>query len=146
MQKSGFTIVELLIGLVMMGAMLALGWSGLRSFRESAALEAAARGVTRMLTLGRTLAIARRDPVYLRVVPDGLALFSSEGTRLAAVDIGPGADLAVDSVRVRPAALRFNARGQAAAGSVYFWRGDRGIRLVSNFLGRVRREWISPEP
>jgi prepilin-type N-terminal cleavage/methylation domain-containing protein len=139
----GFTLVELLIGLVILGFIMALGWSGLRSFRESASLEGAARGATRLLILGRGLAVARREPVHLRAVPHGLALTAPDGAQLAGLSVGPGAEFDVDSVRIRPSALRFNTRGQAAAGSVYLWKGDTGIRLVCNFLGRVRREVLS---
>jgi hypothetical protein len=54
--------------------------------------------------------------------------------------VGRSGDVALDSIRLRPATLRFNARGQAAPGSVYLYRRDRGVRLVSNFLGRIRQE------
>jgi hypothetical protein len=58
---------------------------------------------------------------------------------------GPDA-LPVDSLRVRPATLRFNARGQAAPGSVYLYRGRRSIRIVCNFLGRLRIEAVRWTP
>ena len=140
MRQAGLTIVELLIALVVVTTIGALGWSGLRHARESAALEAAARAVTRQLALGKTLAISRREPIRLRAGPGTLALFDARGVRVAALDIGPGRELPIDSLIVRPASIRFNARGHAGAGSVYLFRGRKGVRLVCNFLGRVRRE------
>jgi prepilin-type N-terminal cleavage/methylation domain-containing protein len=143
MRQAGYTLVELLIGLVLLGTILSLGWSGLRAVRDAAALEGAARSVTRQLMLGRSLAIARRAPIRLRAGPSDLGLYSVDGTRLASLSIGPAGELPVDSVDVRPATIRFNARGHAGAGSIYLWKGRRGVRLVCNFLGRVRRETIS---
>ncbi|MFW6193741.1 MAG: hypothetical protein ACOC83_09675, partial [Gemmatimonadota bacterium] len=46
----------------------------------------------------------------------------------------------LDSARLRPSVLRFNARGQASPGSLYLYRKRRGVRVVSNFIGRVRVE------
>ena len=143
MRQAGYTLVELLIGLVLLGTILALGWSGLRRARDAAALEGAARSVMRQLTLGRNLAIARREPIRLRAGPTDLGLFAVDGSRLSSLDIGPGAELPVDSVEVRPSTIRFNARGHAGAGSIYLWKGHRGIRLICNFLGRVRRVSVS---
>jgi len=48
--------------------------------------------------------------------------------------------LGVDSARLRPSVMRFNARGQAAPGSLYLYRGRRVVRIVCNFLGRLRVE------
>ncbi|MBK5096470.1 MAG: prepilin-type N-terminal cleavage/methylation domain-containing protein [Gemmatimonadetes bacterium] len=143
MRQAGYTLVELLIGLVLLSTIFALGWSGLRRARDAAALEGAARSVMRQLTLGRNIAVARREPVRLRAGPTDLALYAADGSRLSALDIGPGGELPVDSVDVRPSTIRFNARGHAGAGSIYLWKGRRGIRLVCNFLGRVRRETVS---
>jgi prepilin-type N-terminal cleavage/methylation domain-containing protein len=142
-RQAGYSLVELLIGLVLLSTILALGWSGLRHARDAAALEGAARSVMRELTLGRNLAVARREPIRLRAGPTDLGLYAADGSRLSVLDIGPGRELPVDSVDVRPSTIRFNARGHAGAGSIYLWKGRRGIRLVCNFLGRVRREPVS---
>jgi prepilin-type N-terminal cleavage/methylation domain-containing protein len=142
-RQAGLTLVELLIALVLLTTVAALGWSGLRHARDAAALEGAARSVMRQLSLGRNLAVARREPIRLRAGPSYLALYASDGSRLSALEVGPGGELPVDSVDVRPAAIRFNARGHAGAGSIYLWKGRRGVRLVCNFLGRVRREPVS---
>ncbi len=143
MRQAGLTLVELLIALVLTATVSALSWTALRSARDAAALEGAARSVSRQLALGRNLAVARREPIRLRAGPTDLGLYASDGTRISSLEVGPGGELPVDSVEVRPSTIRFNARGHAGAGSIYLWKGRRGIRLICNFLGRVRRESVS---
>lgn len=137
------TLIEMLIALIVLSTTAAIGWSGLRRYRSAAALGGAASAVTRQITLGRTLAVSRRETIRLRAGPDDLVLLAPDDRPLARLEIGKGTELPVDSVRIRPGTIRFNARGHAGAGSVYLWRDDRGVRLVSNFLGRVRREYIA---
>ncbi|MDT8435446.1 MAG: prepilin-type N-terminal cleavage/methylation domain-containing protein [Gemmatimonadota bacterium] len=137
---AGFTLVEMLIALVVAGTLVAIAVPPLVRLRSAATLNGAADAVARQLALGRNLAIARREPVRLRAGPAGTELHDPEGNVLVALRLGRGEELPIDSLRVRPAAIRFNERGQAGAGSVYLWKDDRGVRLVCNFLGRVRRE------
>jgi prepilin-type N-terminal cleavage/methylation domain-containing protein len=143
MQRSGTTLIELLIVLLVLSTLSAIGWRGLRRYRDAAALQEAANAVTRVLNLGRTVAISRRETVGLRSQASELLLLSSDGSVIARLQIGPGTELPVDSVRVRPATIRFNSRGHAGAGSIYLWRRGTTVRLVCNFLGRVRREVLS---
>ncbi len=145
MQRSGMTLIELLIVLLLLSTVSAIGWHSLRRFRDAAALQEAANAVTRILNLGRAAAISRRETIGLRVGGGELLLISGDGAVIARLEIGPGAELPVDSVRVRPATIRFNSRGHAGAGSVYLWRRGVTVRLVCNFLGRVRRE-VLPGP
>jgi len=145
-RTQGFTLPEMLIVLTMLAMLTALGWSGLRSFREASALRAAARQVVAELSLARRLAVNRRETVRFAAVSDDLALTAEDGAVLVRLALaGPDA-LPVDSLRVRPATLRFNARGQAAPGSVYLYRGRRSIRIVCNFLGRLRIEAVRWTP
>ena len=142
MHARGFTLPEALIVLTIAAGTLAVGWTGLRGFREASALRAAARQVTAELSLARRLAINRREIVRFAATAQDLALTGEDGVVLARLALaGPDA-LPVDSLRVRPATLRFNARGQAAPGSVYLYRGRRSIRIVCNFLGRLRIEAV----
>jgi len=104
-------------------------------------MRAATWSVRNHLALARSLAIARREKIRVRRDESGdLVLLTLSGERVVAAAVGPSADVPVDSLRVRPSTLRFNARGQAAPGSVYLYRGDRVERIVSNFLGRLRVE------
>lgn len=142
MRARGFTLPELLIALIVASTLSALSWTGLRSFREASALRAAARQVVAELSLARRLAVNRRETIRFTAAAGDLALTAENGVVLARLPLaGPDA-LPVDSLRVRPATLRFNARGQAAPGSVYLYRGRRSIRIVCNFLGRLRVETV----
>lgn len=142
MPARGFTLPEMLIVLTIAATAFTLGWTGLRGFREASALRAAARQVTAELTLARRLAVNRRETVRFSASSGDLALTGEDGAVLARLALaGPDA-LPVDSLRVRPATLRFNPRGQAAPGSVYLYRGRRSIRIVCNFLGRLRIETV----
>lgn len=133
------TLPEILIVLVVIGTIAMLGASGFRSFREAVALAGAVEDVSGRLTLARRLAVTRRERIRVRLDRGALVLYSAGDSVLYATRLaGPGAPL--DSVRLRPATLGFNARGQASPGSVYLYRGSRGVRIVINFLGRLRRQ------
>jgi len=137
----GVTLPELLIALTIVGTLAALGASGFRSLRDATSMRAATWSVRNHLVMARSLAIARREKIRVRLGPHGdLTLLTASGDRVATAAVGPGGDVPVDSLRVRPSTLRFNARGQAAPGSVYLYRGDRVVRVVTNFLGRLRVE------
>ena len=138
---AGVTLPELLITLTVIGTLTTLGASGFRNLRDATSMRAATWSVRNHLALARSLAIARREKIRVRLNEAGdLALLTPSGERAAAASVGPTADVPVDSLRVRPSTLRFNSRGQAAPGSVYLYRGDRIVRVVSNFLGRLRIE------
>jgi type IV fimbrial biogenesis protein FimT len=140
-QPAGFTLPELLIVVTVLGTLAALGASGFRNLRDATSMAAATWTVRNQLVLARSMAIGRREKIRVRLDSwGGLVVVAESGQRLATVGVGPGNDLPVDSIRVRPSTLRFNARGQAAPGSVYLYRGDRKARIVSNFLGRLRIE------
>lgn len=137
--ESAVTLPEILIVLVIVGTIGMLGASGFRSFRDAATFSAAVEDVSGRLTLARRLAVSRRERIRLRLDGGSLVLFSADDSALYATHlVGPDAPL--DSVRLRPATLGFNARGQASPGSVYLYRGPRGVRIVINFLGRLRRQ------
>lgn len=138
MHTRGFTLPELLIALTLASTLLATGWSGFRQLREAAALRAAARQVVAQLTLARRLAVDRRETIRFRADAAETALSAPDGRILERVALRGPDRLPVDSIRVRPSTLRFNPRGQAAPGSVYLYRGRRSIRIVCNFLGRLR--------
>ena len=140
-EAAGVTLPELLIVLTIAGTLTALGASGFRSLRAATSMRAATWSVRNHLALARSLAIARREKIRVRLGPNGdLVLLTASGERIVAAAVGPEADVPVDSLRVRPSTLRFNPRGQAAPGSVYLYRGDRVVRVVTNFLGRLRVE------
>ncbi len=141
-RPTGFTIPELLIVLVLAGTIAAFGFSGFAGLREAETLRSATRVVRQQLSLGRRAAVSRRETVRFRKIGDQLVLQASDGSTLKSIALSGVDRLPVDSVLLRPATFRFNARGQAAPGSVYLFRGDRSVRIVCNFLGRLRVEAV----
>jgi type II secretory pathway pseudopilin PulG len=131
--------VELLIALTVAGLLTALAFRGYRTWRDSVALEAAGRAALGHLALARTRALALRRTLRVRLAEDG-ALETYDATTGEVVDrTWLSGDVShLDSLRLRPRTLRFNARGQAAPGSLYLYRGSRAIRIVCNFIGRLR--------
>lgn len=137
---AGMTLLELLVALVLVGVVLGVGAEGLRRYRDAVSLDRAAAAVRGRLAQARMLGVARRGVVELRVTTGGeLELRDPDGEVVGVTPL-VGGTFDLDSARLRPSVLRFNARGQAAPGSLYLYRKDRGVRVVSNFLGRVRME------
>jgi hypothetical protein len=107
---------------------------------DHVSLTRAARLAERHLSGTRLRALAGRDKLQVRMVaPATLETVDAAGAIHARIDLAGGALRSLDSVRIRPATIRFNARGHGSAGSIYLYKGHRGIRVVSNFVGRIRR-------
>lgn len=137
---AGVTLLELLIALVLLGVVLAAGAEGFRRYRDAVSLDRAAAAVRGRLAQARMLGVARRGVVELRVTANGALELRDPDDEVVGVTPLVGGTFDLDSARLRPSVLRFNSRGQAAPGSLYLYREDRGVRVVSNFLGRVRVE------
>jgi prepilin-type N-terminal cleavage/methylation domain-containing protein len=136
--RSAFTLVELLIALTLAALLAALGARGYRTWRDSVALEAAGRAAHGHLALARTRALTRRQTLRVRLTQGGaLETYDSAGRVVDRTWLS-GDVSRLDSLRLRPRTLRFNGRGQAAPGSLYLYRGPRAIRVVCNFVGRIR--------
>ncbi|MDH3298826.1 MAG: GspH/FimT family pseudopilin [Gemmatimonadota bacterium] len=140
MRTRAFTLPEILIVLTVIGTLASFGIAGFASLREAAAVRSATRVVRQQLSLARRAAVSRRETVRLYQAGNRLIVETSAGTILGATSFAGVDPLPVDSVVLRPATFRFNPRGQAAPGSVYLFRGDRSVRIVCNFLGRLRIE------
>lgn len=136
----GFTLLELLVATVVLAVAMAVGAEGVRRYRDAVALDRAAEAVRSRLAEARMLGVRHRAVVRLEVTPSGaLELRDPDGELVGRTPLAGGA-FDLDSARLRPSVLRFNARGQASPGSLYLYRKGRGIRVVSNFIGRVRME------
>jgi len=137
--RDGTTLVELSVAAALLGILFALAIPA-TSVLDEWSLARAARLAEGTLTRARLTAIAHRRPLLVRARPGGvLETVDRAGTVLARLDLSASGIRAIDSLRVRPAAVRYNARGHGSAGSIYLYRGRRGIRVVSNFIGRLRR-------
>lgn len=137
--RPGFTLSELLIVLVLVAFLVSWSAFGLARYREATALDGAVGAVRAHLLRARGLALARREVVRLRIRTGRLTIYSSLDEPLHTRPLLRG-PLALDSARLAPRTLRYNGRGQASPGSVYLYRGSKGARIVSNFVGRIRVE------
>ncbi len=131
----GFTLVELLVVIALLGGLLAaaLAWDVVDRW----SLVRATRLAESQLSRARLHALSGRRKTEVRSNGQWLELWESGSGLVARLDLGTTAGLA-DSIRLRPAVIRFNARGHGSPGSLYLYRGRRGMRVISNFLGRVR--------
>ena len=137
--RRGVTLIELSITVAALGILLGLAIPATFVLDEWS-LARAARLAEGTLTSARLTAIAHRRTLLVRTSPSGvLETVDRAGSVVARVDLAASGIRAIDSLRVRPAAIRYNPRGHGSAGSIYLYRGRRGIRVVSNFLGRIRR-------
>jgi len=144
---AAFTLPELLLVLALIGVVCGVSAGALWDVRRQLGLEAAARTGRAALTRARMEAVFRGATVRVRQErrdPPELVLRDRDERPIARFVLGPGSGAGLDSAALRRSTLSFNSRGQAAPGSLYLYQGDRGIRLVVNFIGRVRREPFGP--
>lgn len=146
---AGVTLLELLIALALLG-LAAVGASAFYGYLRVSALESAARTGRAALARARMEAVQRAGRVRVRRErrdPPRLVLRDEDEKVVARFTLGPASGFGLDSAELRRSTLSFNGRGQAAPGSLYLFQGRRGVRLVVNFIGRVRREdFALPEP
>lgn len=140
MRAHGFTLLELLIVLSIVGVALGVSQPVISNLRDARSLRSATQVIRHQLSFARRSAVHGRERIRLRRSEDRLILETIDGAVRSSIDLSGPDRLPVDSVQLRPSTFRFNARGQAAPGSVYLFRGRRSVRIVCNFLGRIRVE------
>lgn len=134
----GATLLELLVALSLLSLVAAVSVTAYRRWRDATALEAAVRAAHGQLALARSRAVAARARLRVRLgAGDVLETVREDGTILDRTYLS-ARPLRIDSASLHPPTLSFNARGQAAPGSLYLYRGRHVVRIVSNFLGRLR--------
>ena len=136
----GYTAVELLIVVVLAGTAVAGTAAGWRHWTRVAPLERAAVVARGELHRARSIAVGRRIVARVSVSSRGELVLSDDAGRRLRWTPFRSPPFRLDSLRLRPATLRMNARGHGSAGSLYLYRGGRGIRIVVNFIGRTRVE------
>lgn len=134
--RGGFTLIEILAALAAVGILVtaAVAWRSIDRF----GLTRAARLAESHLVRARLHALTSHEPTEVTLSGTWLELKERSGAVLSRIDLAGAGFGRLDSVRIRPAILRFNARGHGSPGSLYLYRGRRGVRVVSNFVGRVR--------
>ena len=63
----GTTLTEMLIVLTILGTVTAVSASGMRKFREASSMRAASWSVRNHMAMARSLAIARREKIRMRL-------------------------------------------------------------------------------
>ena len=137
--SGGTTLVEIGIALSLLGILLAIAVPA-GSTLDHWSLTRATRLAERHLVAARLHAVAHRRPLRVRVSQSRFVeTVDATGQIVARIDLGGSGMRSLDSIRIRPPTIRYNPRGHGSAGSLYLYRGNRGVRLISNFVGRVRR-------
>ena len=136
MSRHGFSLVEVLLAIAVAGIAAGIVIAGTSVDRFGIAR--AARLAESQLVRARLHALASHVPAEVTLAGTWLEVVPRGGSPLSRVDLAAHGFGRLDSVRLRPATIRFNARGHGSPGSIFLYRGQRGIRVVSNFVGRVR--------
>lgn len=133
----GFSLTELLWALALAGVLSAAALPAL-DILDRWSLARAATLAERHLVGARLAALSGRQPLRVRLTGKDLETLDSTGRVRARISLDGEGLRSLDSARLRPPVLRYNSRGHGSAGSLYLYRGRRGMRVVSNFVGRIR--------
>ncbi len=139
--SAGFTLIELIVVLAIMGLVVALASPRLHRALPGAELAAGAEELAAALRRTRARAIAggHRAALLIDIEAARYALAGGPGRRLPKgieVEIRTAAD-ALDPI-ARRAAMTFYADGTAAGGRIVLRRGTRAYRLDIDWLtGRI---------
>lgn len=143
--QAGFTILELLIVIAMLGIVFAVGMRGFRQFNESTIVDQAARSLGSDVTLARSYAIRRGGNVAL-VANEGARSYVIRdwaGNVLGAGSFGAGSDTPLTALDIDTTgdSLTFNSRGMLTSGGtvqIDMTRNGLTKRLEVSALGRTR--------
>lgn len=144
--RQGFTMVELLIAITLLGIVLGIGFVGMRGFNESSVVDRAATAVASDVTLTRSYAIQRRSTVTMAADEANRRYEirdASTGDVLEVRSFAADTDLPLTRLDVQTAgdALTFNARGLLVSGgtaTILVERMDTGKQVEVSALGRTR--------
>jgi general secretion pathway protein H len=134
--SAGFTLIEMLVVLTIIGLVAALGFPALRRPPDSLRLEAATRTLASALRLSRAQAIARNADVAVTIDTDR-RMFESSAVRATALDpdISLKMIFAATERRGRAAgAIRFFPDGSSTGGDIVLILGARQARISVNWL------------
>ena len=139
--RNGFTLLELLIVVVIVGLLAALGLPSMRHWLDRIAVDRAANEITVFYNGARLAAVLRGRRVRIEFHADSL-LAVYEGVKDSAflTATGPsgggvGFKVSRHIIRVRP-----NGVGLGAANTkMVLWRGAAADSLAISRLGRIRR-------
>ena len=135
-QDSGFTLIELMVALALVGLFLALALPNFPVLTNGAQLGASSRELTAALREARSQAIRENREIRIAIAADG-ASYAVDGVarpfRAAAID-----RLAFDAAKRGSAALSFFADGASSGGRFALARGGLSREVVVDpVTGRV---------
>ena len=148
--SSGFTIIELITVLMIIGVMTGIAGGQYTEYRYRTVPERGARVVGSYVSLTRSYAIQRRSPVTMAVDPTDLSIMiRSDTDTIRIVPFGADTDFELQSLdsNIDGDSLTFNARGLCSVCGV----AGKGITLASrgtsylvtfNALGRWKRTLV----
>lgn len=131
MQSRGFSLIELMIGLVIFGTLLGFGIPAFHRYAQSQALVGASQNLVQTIQLQRTRAMATGQTVTL--------VFDTTGTlgwRSTASGITGRYKLPrnVQFASVNPATLSLTRDGHVNTSGLVVFRNDRGARDTVSIL------------
>ena len=139
---AGFTLVELIVLLVVVGALSSLSLPAFMSYYKSAQVRAAAAGIAAYLNQGRQLAIQQNQRVCVHIT--STAMHYTLGSCAGTVWVGPGTDATGNIPAPGGIALTttadpvFTNLGAAApAATVTVTHGSASLSVVVSAAGRV---------
>lgn len=131
--RSGFTIIEMLFVMVIIGVLGAIALPGYNAWERTTRIENAVRVVESDLRLATSLAVRQGTPVRLTFDADSDVLRvvdPSDGTELHRRALGSGSDFSLQTVNVTPAVVSFYPNRSASAGlEVTIGSGDEQVKI-----------------
>lgn len=140
----GFTMVELLIAITLLGIVGGIGFVGMRGFNESTVADRAATAIASDVALTRSYAIQRRSTVTLVADEANRSYAIRDGADTLVVrSYAADTDLPLTRLDVQTTGdeLSFNARGLlvgTSSATILVERLDSGKQVEMTALGRTR--------
>jgi len=143
-ESSGFSIIELLIAVTIIGFLAMVSYPSLRAFRANAVVHRAAAVLLGDITTTRTQAIKRHENVSLvaDTASRSYLIRAADGTVVGGRVFDSGSDLSLSYMSVSNAgdSLTFNSRGllTSALGIIDMSTGEDTVRVILNLVGTAR--------
>ncbi|MGF6227683.1 general secretion pathway protein H [Inquilinus ginsengisoli] len=142
-RTAGFTLIEMLIVLVILGLATAVVGLAVPEWRARSALREAGAGVERLLAQARDTALRQQSPMLVRFDPEGRRFGIPALDRWQTVP--DGVDLTLTGAAIAPGgnvpALLFLGDGSSSGGVLTLNRGEHRLALrIAWLTGTVRQE------